>query len=135
MEKREKEKRQLSIPRSSKYLRMSIPNEEEREGGFASSRKAKMSESMFNPGEDPVQKKKKKMGVMIDIKQLRGTANMPQLDDFAPKRSEIIPLSPPRRSLSPQRSYSPLKSHIDMANSLFVRGTEKKQFRRQKYIR
>ena len=113
---------------------MSIPNEEEREGGFTSGKKGKMSESMFNPGEDPV-KKKKKMGVMIDIKQLRGTANMPQLDDFAPKRSEIIPLSPPRRSLSPQRSYSPLKSHLDMANSLFVRGTEKKQFRRQKYIR
>ena len=112
---------------------MSIPNEEEREGGFASGRKAKMSESMFNPGDSG--QKKKKMGVMIDIKQLRGTANMPQLDDFAPKRSEIIPLSPPRRSLSPQRSYSPLKSHIDMANSLFVRGTEKKQFRRQKYIR
>jgi len=78
LEKKEKERRQLSLPRSSKYLRMTIPNEEEKEVEFKSIKQIKMSESMFNPGEDLL-KKKKKMGVMVDIRQLRGTANMPQL--------------------------------------------------------
>ena len=62
------------MPRSRKYVKMSLENEEERE-----SRPRKMAESMFNPGESSPARKKKKLGAIIDLKQLRGTAHMPKL--------------------------------------------------------
>ena len=58
----------------NKYLRMNINNEEEKD--FLPQKKQTMVESMYL--EEP-SKKKKKFGVMVDIKQLRGTANMPHL--------------------------------------------------------
>ena len=94
-----------------------------------------MAESMFNPGEE----KKKKFKVMMDLKQLRGTAHMPKLETFALQRSEVIPPSP-RKSFSPRKSLSPPNGgspghYSKMTKSHFVKNTERKPFRRQKYVR
>ena len=44
----------------------------------------------------PIKGQKSKMIELIDIKDLRGTCHMPHLEDFVPKRSEIIPPAPSR---------------------------------------
>jgi hypothetical protein len=78
LEQRQKEKRQcspLSGPRSRQFVRFSVDNGEEGEY----ERDKKMAESMFNPDGEEKPKKRKRLGAVMDLKELRGTARMPRL--------------------------------------------------------
>jgi len=74
----------------------------------------------------PIRNQKSKMIDLIDIKDLRGTCHMPQLEDFIPKRSEIIPgISSANRSHSQLIVFKPDKKQLANIQTL----------RRQKYVR
>jgi len=63
---------------------------------------------------------------LVDIRDLRGTCHMPHLEDFIPKRSEIIPqISSTNRSHSQLIFFKPNKKQLTNIQSL----------RRQKYAR
>ena len=74
----------------------------------------------------PLRKQKSKMVELIDIKDLRGTCHMPHLEDFIPKRSEIIPqIANKNRSQSQIIAFKPDKKQLANIQNI----------RRQKYVR
>lgn len=72
----------------------------------------------------PIRRQKSRLIELIDIKDLRGTRHMPHLEDFAPKRSEIIPPTS-------NRSHN----HLILKKSDNKQQANARTFRKQKYER
>jgi hypothetical protein len=80
----------------------------------------------LDPVEDNLKKLrvKGKLNELKNLKDMRGTMNMPRVEDFLPKKEEIQPPYNPRRNtfLEPKANDSPTQQN-------------KMVFRRQKYSR
>ena len=103
-------------------MKLAVMNGEEQQDSTS----RQMAESMIDAGEQRIARKKRngRNSVQVDLKELRGTAHMPKFEDFAPRWSEVIPLSPHRSHRnSPNKSHE-LKQTIDQ-----------KGFRRHKYFK